>query len=38
VKDTIASIYGDVASPIKMNFAIAVPDASYYRQPKSINQ
>ena len=28
VKDTIASIYGDVASPIKMNFAIAVPDAS----------
>ncbi|HEU5166284.1 MAG TPA: PLP-dependent aminotransferase family protein [Chitinophagaceae bacterium] len=28
VKETIASIYGDVASPIKMNFAIAVPDAS----------
>ena len=28
MKDTIASIYGDVASPIKMNFAIAVPDAS----------
>ncbi|MGE5108641.1 MAG: PLP-dependent aminotransferase family protein [Sphingobacteriales bacterium] len=28
VKDTIASIYTDIASHIKMNFAIAVPDAS----------
>ena len=28
VKETIASIYGDIASHIKMNFAIAVPDAS----------
>ena len=28
VKETINSIYGDIASHIKMNFAIAVPDAS----------
>ena len=28
VKETIASIYGDIASHITMNFAIAVPDAS----------
>src|SRR6185369_6189609 len=27
VKETINSIYGDIASHIKMNFAIAVPDA-----------
>jgi DNA-binding transcriptional MocR family regulator len=28
VKETINSIYGDISSHIKMNFAIAVPDAS----------
>lgn len=28
VKETIASIYGDITSHIKMNFAIAAPDAS----------
>ena len=28
VKETIASIYGDITSHMKMNFAIAVPDSS----------